>query len=165
MSLKNELVKQLATLLSSSESVLAIAESCTGGLVSAACTGRSGSSQWYAGGFVTYTNELKSQLLNVSEKTLQQYGAVSIEVAKEMCEGVANACNANVSISTTGIAGPTGGTEAKPIGTVCIGCFVDGESHASMFHFSGDREHVREQAVQASLEMCLGMLRGNTNDQ
>jgi len=159
----NDVLEQIAIQLRLSHWKLATAESCTGGLLGATCTAISGSSMWYAGGCVTYTNALKQTLTSVSEETLDTYGAVSVEVAREMCVGVAKVCEAQVSISTTGIAGPTGGTESKPVGTVCIGCSVDGETHASQFHFQGDRQSVRDQAVQASLEMCLSMLRRNAD--
>lgn len=165
MSSTEEHIEQIANLLCASNWTLATAESCTGGLLGAACTELSGSSRWYAGGCVTYTNELKIKLIGVSKETLQTQGAVSLEVALEMCQGVAKACDAQVSISTTGIAGPSGGTETKPIGTVCIGCYVDGEVHASLFNFQGDRQSVRKQTVVASLEMCLSVLRGDVDER
>ena len=163
MSSSDELVEQLVSLLCASTLKLATAESCTGGMIGALCTSISGSSQWYVGGCVTYTNELKIKMLDVSADTLEEFGAVSVEVAAEMATGVARSCGADVSISTTGIAGPTGGTDAKPVGTVCIGCHVQGDTYASMFHFQGDRHSVRSQSVSKALEMCLELLRRNAD--
>ncbi len=165
MSSSDEVVKQLATLLCSLNWTLATAESCTGGLIGSACTKRSGSSQWYVGGCVTYSNRLKNHLLGVSNVALESNGAVSLEVAKEMAHGVAKICEAEVSISTTGVAGPDGGTKKKPVGMICIGCHAYGKTHASTFHFQGDRQSIREQTVSTALQMCLDILRGGLDEQ
>ncbi len=164
MSSIQELVNALAEQLRAKNYTLSTAESCTGGLLGSAMTSQSGSSAWYSGGCVTYTNALKTELIGVRETTIQQHGAVSEDVAREMCLGVSNVCATDVSLSTTGIAGPTGGSEAKPVGTVCIGCNVRSHVTLSTFHFEGDREQVREQSVSAALLMCLDSLKGHKCD-
>lgn len=136
---------------------IATAESCTGGLISAAITEVSGSSLWFDRGFVTYSNEAKMELLGVKEQTLQAFGAVSLETAREMAAGALAHSNADVAVSVTGIAGPTGGTEQKPVGTVCIGLKRRDQEQAVAceFHFAGDRYFVRYQTVMKALESLL----------
>lgn len=136
--------------------LLSTAESCTGGLLAGAVTGVSGSSQWFDRGFVTYTNEAKMEMLGVLNQTLARYGAVSIEVAKEMSEGVLNhVIPSSCAISTTGIAGPTGGTEHKPVGMVCFAFSQRTREgvQTSTFteYFAGSREEVRASAVRFAL--------------
>lgn len=137
--------------------MIATAESCTGGLISAAITEISGSSQWFDRGFVTYSNDAKMQLLGVKAQTLEEYGAVSLETAREMALGAILHSKADVAVSVTGVAGPTGGTDEKPVGTVCIGLMrrdLD-KPVAKVFHFSGDRYFVRYQTVMKALEVLL----------
>jgi len=131
---------------------LAVAESCTGGNLCAAITDVPGSSTWFDRGFVTYSNHAKEVMLNVPRATLLTYGAVSEESAIAMANGALLASNANISIAITGIAGPTGGSEKKPIGTVWIACASENKmTCAKHYLFSGNRLTIREQAVFAAL--------------
>ncbi|CAM3643526.1 CinA family protein [Bordetella sputigena] len=140
--------------------MMGTAESCTGGLVAGAITAVAGSSAWFDRGFVTYSNEAKVVDLQVSPDTLNLYGAVSEPVAQEMANGVLlESLAAHVAVSTTGIAGPEGGTPGKPVGMVCFGFAVRAGSgittRAATHVFSGDRAQIREQAVAFAL---LGLL-------
>lgn len=137
---------------------LAIAESCTGGLISHRITNVSGSSTYYLGGVVSYANEAKIHLLGVSSDTLEKFGAVSSETVLEMARGVRIALSADIGISTSGIAGPTGGTQDKPIGTVWIGFSSNLGEEARHFLFKGNRLSIKEQATHAALEILLGHL-------
>lgn len=133
--------------------MLTVAESCTGGAVGAAITSISGSSAWFDCGFVTYSNLSKQLLLGVRAKTLEQFGAVSEQTAREMAQGALARSRAQVSVAVTGIAGPEGGTERTPVGTVWLAWAGHGKpTQARVEHFSGDREGVRSQAVQAALQ-------------
>ncbi len=131
------------------------AESCTGGLLAGRLLNVSGASGVYHEGHITYSNEAKERLLGVSHETLATYGAVSEQTAREMAFGAAKAANANVGLSTTGIAGPGGGTDEKPVGLVYVGCSINGETVACEYQFSGDRQENREMAVEAALELLL----------
>ena len=126
-------------------------ESCTGGLLAGRLLNVSGASGVYREGYITYANESKEKLVGVSHKTLLQYGAVSEQTAREMAEGAARAAKAEVSLSTTGIAGPGGGTLEKPVGLVYVGCHIDGQTFVRECHFSGNREENRNAAVEAAL--------------
>ncbi len=136
---------------------LGCAESCTGGLLAGALTDVSGSSQAFNGGVVSYSNEVKKALLNVSATTLDTVGAVSEECAVQMAKGAARALNVNLAVSTTGIAGPSGGSDLKPVGTVCFGIYaeVSGSVWSTTYteHFDGDRDCVRIQAVAFALNL------------
>jgi nicotinamide-nucleotide amidase len=138
---------------------LATAESCTGGWVAQAVTAISGSSAWFERGFVTYTNEAKQELLGVREATLGDFGAVSEETAREMAAGALARSRAQVTLAISGIAGPTGGTEDKPVGTVCFAWARKGADPESLTrHFSGERESVRRQSVITALQGLLEQL-------
>lgn len=128
------------------------AESCTGGGVAQAITEIAGSSLWFDCGFVTYSNASKNELLDISEALIAQHGAVSEEIAAAMAEGALGNSNADVAISTTGIAGPDGGVPGKPVGTVCFGWVVNQVTHTERLVFSGDRQAVREQSVLHALQ-------------
>lgn len=130
------------------------AESCTGGLLSARIVNVSGASDVLNSAIVTYANEAKHQLIGVSNKTLEKYGAVSEKTAREMAKGAAKLANADVAISVTGIAGPTGGTKEKPVGLVYIGCRVDGKTRVCECHFNGSREKIREQTVVRAMDFA-----------
>lgn len=130
---------------------VATAESCTGGMVSAAITSVSGSSEVFDGGVVSYANEIKHRILGVKEETLATHGAVSEECAREMAEGVRRLMGADIGISLTGIAGPGGGTAEKPVGTVYLGVSHKNENYALRLSLPGDRERVREESVKAAL--------------
>ena len=132
-----------------------MAESCTGGLLGGALTALSGSSGYFLGGVIVYSNQLKSRFLNVPEALLQSEGAVSSAVAEAMASGVSDVTGAHCGISVTGIAGPTGGTEEKPVGTVWVGVSVQAETVSRGYCFQGDRDSVRKQAVGAALELFL----------
>ena len=134
------------------------AESCTGGLLAGRILNVSGASGVYNEGHITYSNEAKERLLGVSHETLVKYGAVSEQTAREMAEGAAKAANAEVGLSTTGIAGPSGGTPEKPVGLIFIGCHVNGETHVKECRFQGNREENRNAAVEAVLELLLDKL-------
>ncbi|MBF0470389.1 MAG: CinA family protein [Gammaproteobacteria bacterium] len=131
---------------------LVTAESCTGGLIAAACTALPGSSLWFERGLVTYSNSAKESLLAVSPETLRAYGAVSEETVAAMVRGAVAGEPSIVAVAVSGIAGPGGGTPRKPVGTVCLGWQWPGEGVlCRTFHFSGDRSVVRTQAVMAAL--------------
>lgn len=134
------------------------AESCTGGLLAGRILNVSGASGVYNEGHITYSNEAKERLLGVSHETLVQYGAVSEQTAREMAEGAAKAANADVGLSTTGIAGPSGGTPEKPVGLIYVGCYIDGETYVKECRFQGNREENRNAAVEAVLELLYELL-------
>jgi len=134
---------------------LATAESCTGGGIGAALTSVSGSSRVYKGGIISYCNEIKNRLLGVSEQDLQTYGAVSGPVALQMAQGARSALQADIAVSVTGLAGPDGDEYGNPVGTVFIGFADEHNAFARRFHFSGDREAVRNQAIRESLHIIL----------
>lgn len=123
------------------------AESCTGGGIAYALTSVAGSSDWFNQSFVTYSNEAKHALVNVSQATLEQYGAVSSQVVLEMAAGTAKRAQANCAIAVSGIAGPGGGSAEKPVGTVWFGFYIDGKCESVRLQFHGDREAVRTQAI------------------
>jgi len=131
---------------------LATAESCTGGWVSQIVTEIAGSSTWFDRGFVTYSNQAKQEMLNVSKTILKQHGAVSEATVLAMVQGAIQNSHAQTSIAISGIAGPGGGTSDKPVGTVWIAWAIAEKYEAQCFHFQGDRQHVRQQAVEAALQ-------------
>lgn len=138
---------------------LASAESCTGGLLGHLVTNVPGSSDYYLGGMVTYSNKAKAGLLGVRQETLEQHGAVSQETALEMARGVRLAFDAHIGVSISGIAGPAGGTPEKPVGLVWIGLSVTGLDTAWRHRFSGDRLSVKEQSAHAALQRVIDYLR------
>ena len=135
---------------------LATAESCTGGGIAAAITDIPGSSEWFERGFVTYSNEAKQDLLGVKADTLAECGAASTQVALEMAAGAVAGSNGDVAVSVTGIAGPDGGSEKKPVGSVWFG-LADSAGNAAAFdeRFEGDRESVRSQTVAHALKCII----------
>jgi len=149
-----ELAQQLGALLKRRSLKIVTAESCTGGMLAAAITSISGSSQWFERGFVTYSNESKMELLQVERAIIERYGAVSEQVAGAMAEGALKNSHADVSVAITGIAGPDGGTDEKPVGLVWFG-FAGKEiaTQCVQKHFSGDRADVRAQAVAFALNL------------
>lgn len=135
---------------------LATAESCTGGWIAQVITAMPGSSEWFERGFVTYSNEAKRELLAVSGRTLEQHGAVSEQVAAEMAQGALAASHAEVALALTGVAGPTGGSPDKPVGTVCFAWTARGAHPVTgRERFGGDREAVRRAAVVFALSLLL----------
>jgi nicotinamide-nucleotide amidase len=146
---------RLAALLQDRGWMLATAESCTGGLIAAACTELPGSSNWFERGFVTYSDEAKVELLGVDEASIRAQGAVSEVVARAMAFGAVRRSHAHVSVSVTGIAGPSGGSKEKPVGTVWFGFMVDGQITSEMKRFDGDRAAVRTATVAHALDGLL----------
>jgi len=134
---------------------LAVAESCTGGLIGHLLTNVPGSSAYYMGSVTAYANEAKAHLLGVSWDTLEKYGAVSAETAVEMARGIRLALTADIGISVSGIAGPTGGTPDKPVGTVWIGLSTPKEEYPRHYLWSGDRLAIKKQAAQAALNLLV----------
>ena len=134
---------------------LATAESCTGGLVGGALTAVSGASIVYKGGIVSYQNEIKQQLLGVNADVLRTFGAVTAQVAMDMAAGARKALDADYAVSVTGLAGPGGDEFGNPVGTVFIGFADEDGAVAEKFHFTGDRDAVRMQAIDAALEAIL----------
>jgi len=152
------LCEQLAQALLARGWMLAAAESCTGGLIAAACTELSGSSNWFERGFVTYSNAAKTEMLGVDAALVAQHGAVSEVVARAMAFGAVRHSRATVSVAVTGIAGPTGGSAQKPVGTVWFGFQVDGRLSSESRVFPGDRAQVRAATVQHALQRLLALL-------
>lgn len=144
---------------------LATAESCTGGLIAAACTELAGSSDWFERGLVSYSNEAKTELLGVPAELIAQHGAVSEPVARAMAEGALRhaqtQARAQVSVAVTGVAGPSGGSAAKPVGTVWFGFSVGGQTHSEVQRFDGDRAAVRLSTVAHALQRLLDLLGSN----
>jgi nicotinamide-nucleotide amidase len=149
----------LAELLQQKGWMLATAESCTGGLIAGACTELSGSSLWFERGFVTYSNAAKTELLGVDAALIAAHGAVSEPVARAMAEGALARSQAQAAVSVTGVAGPTGGSPEKPVGTVWFGWSVAGRVHTERRRFDGDRATVRAAAVRHALQMLVNLLR------
>lgn len=141
----------VADLLIKRQWKLTTAESCTGGMIAAACTDLAGSSDWFERGFVTYSNEAKTELLGVDAHLIAQHGAVSEAVVRAMAEGALTHSRAQVSVAVTGIAGPTGGSAAKPVGTVWFGWATAQGVTSEVQHFAGDRAAVRAATVQHAL--------------
>jgi nicotinamide-nucleotide amidase len=147
---------QLGEVLQKHGLMLALAESCTGGMVSQAVTSVAGSSSWFDCGFVTYSNDAKVKMLGVSDKTLSQFGAVSEQTAIEMVQGALHHSHATIAGSITGIAGPDGGSDDKPVGTVCFAWIVKNKCLVNTTkHFQGSRQEIREQATKALLNGLL----------
>lgn len=157
--LEAEIIQDLATQLRRRGWLLATAESCTGGLIAAACTDLAGSSDWFERGFVTYSNAAKTELLGVPPALIEQHGAVSEPVARAMVAGAVAHSAAHVSVAVTGIAGPTGGSEDKPVGTVWFGWCVGGQCSTERQLFAGDRASVRTQSAQHALAGMLARVR------
>lgn len=155
----NEISVRVGEALQLRGALLVTAESCTGGWVGQVLTSIPGSSLWYERGFITYSNLSKREMLGVNPDTLKEFGAVSVEVAREMARGAIRHSRADVALSITGIAGPGGGSPEKPVGTVCFGWALGaGRVESAIRLFAGGREAVRLQAVQASLTGLLEIL-------
>lgn len=156
--LKKTLEVRVGEILSQRGLRLAVAESCTGGLISHLVTNVAGSSVYFLGGMIAYANEAKVHLLGVHQETLEKFGAVSSETVIEMARGVRNTLSADIGISVSGIAGPGGGTPEKPVGTVWIGLSTPKEELARHFHWTGNRLDVKEQSARAALMLLLEYL-------
>lgn len=155
------MAKRLGACLQAAGWRMATAESCTGGWIAKSVTDLTGSSGWFECGFVTYSNEAKQEMLGVAGASLAANGAVSEAVALEMARGAAARSHADVAVAVSGIAGPGGGTAAKPVGTVCFGYLVPGCAEAETHLFQGGREAVRrasvEQALRGLIARCGGV--------
>ena len=154
------LVARLAEDLLARGWMMATAESCTGGLIAAACTDLAGSSQWFERGFVTYSNEAKTQMLSVDPALIEAHGAVSEIVARAMAHGAVRHSQARVAVAVTGVAGPSGGSAAKPVGTVWFGFMVDGRLVSETRRFEGDRAQVRAATVGHALHRLIDLIDG-----
>lgn len=154
-----ELVTDIGTALVAQGRMLTTAESCTGGWLARDLTAVPGSSRWFERGFVTYTNRAKVEMLGVRAATLDQHGAVSEAVVREMAEGALRHSHAQLAVAISGIAGPGGGSEEKPVGTVWLAWAVSGSASLARHQlFSGDREAVRAQAVELALLQLRDLL-------
>ncbi len=149
---------ELAEILQQRGWMMATAESCTGGLIAGACTDLSGSSAWFERGFVTYSNAAKTGMLGVDAALIDTHGAVSEPVARAMAEGALRRSLAQVSVAVTGVAGPTGGSVDKPVGTVWFGWCVNGATTSERQRFDGDRAAVRQATVAHALAGLLARL-------
>ena len=148
----------LADFLVKNRQMLATAESCTGGMIAAACTDLAGSSVWFERGFVSYSNEAKTQMLGVAPWLIKVHGAVSEEVVRAMVQGALTHSRAQVAVAVTGVAGPAGGSAAKPVGTVWFGFATPAGVVTEMRHFDGDRAVVRAATVQHALQRLVALL-------
>jgi nicotinamide-nucleotide amidase len=154
-----DLIEHLTALLKKKKFKLVTAESCTGGLLAATLTHRSGASEIFERGFITYSNESKTELLNVAEDILKKQGAVSAETAEAMATGALQNSRANLAVSITGIAGPDGGTAEKPVGLVYFGYALKGGSVGAIEHkFQGSREEIQSHATMTALKHLISVL-------
>jgi nicotinamide-nucleotide amidase len=153
-------ISQVAELLKVSEQMLAVSESCTGGWLAKVCTDLPGSSEWFDRGFVTYSNEAKHDMLGVSETTIESYGAVSANTVEEMVSGSLSHSRADWAIAISGVAGPGGGSEVNPVGSVWFAWMKKNQSPIVIKKiFSGDRDQVRRQSVEFALEELAKLLK------
>lgn len=154
-SVKEEETLEMAVvrLLKKHELTVTTAESCTGGLLAGRIVNVPGASQVFREGFITYSNKAKRKVLDVSKSTLKKYGAVSKETAREMAAGGAFAADADICIAITGLAGPDGGTEEKPVGLVYMACYMDGNVTVEKYQFKGNRNKIREQSVVKAMDL------------
>lgn len=148
----------LAARLTQLKWLMATAESCTGGMMAARCTDLAGSSAWFDRGFVTYSNEAKTQMLGVPRELIATHGAVSEPVARAMAMGAVYRSQAQVSVAVTGIAGPSGGSQDKPVGTVWLAWCIGGLVTAEVKHFEGDRNQIRQATTKHALQGLMARL-------
>jgi len=156
--MSSNLAQNLVKLLIHQNRTLATAESCTGGLIAKLITDVSGSSAIFIGGAVSYSNAMKIKWLQVQEKTLTEFGAASAETVREMLYGIQQATDSDLAIAVSGVAGPTGGSPEKPVGTVFIGWQIQNQTVVERFRFSGDRAAVRNQAAEMALTRLQAFL-------
>ena len=153
-----ENLKTLANLLLAKKLTVATAESCTGGLIAKTFTDLAGSSGWFESGVVSYSNSAKERFLNVPGDLIREYGAVSEPVALKMAQGVRSATSSSLSVSTSGIAGPGGGSQEKPVGTVCFGFCFGEHAYTKRQQFSGNREEIRKAALDYAINELLALV-------
>ena len=151
-------IQTLSQLLTDQSLTLSVAESCTGGNLSALLTSVSGSSTYFDRGYITYSNQAKMDMLDVDAEILERFGAVSEQTAFEMVNGVIQNSHSDIAVSITGIAGPTGGTVEKPVGMVCFGFYVKDKHFVKTQHFSGDRETVVASSVDFVIQTLVDEL-------
>ena len=151
-------IQTLSQLLTDQSLTLSVAESCTGGNLSALLTSVSGSSTYFDRGYITYSNQAKMDMLDVDAEVLGRFGAVSEQTAFEMVNGVIQNSHSDIAVSITGIAGPTGGTVEKPVGMVCFGFYVKDKHFVKTQHFSGDRETVVASSVDFVIQTLVDEL-------
>jgi len=159
MLLISRAVSELGECLRVEDNMLATAESCTGGLLASTLTDTPGSSEWFAGSVVAYSNEVKAKLLGVRPEILETHGAVSEPVVVAMAEGVLKTIGADISVAISGIAGPGGGSPDKPVGTVWMAWAWASGSRARLYNFSGSREAIKQQSVMAAINGLLSVAR------
>ena len=152
------LARQLAGLLLARGQMMASAESCTGGMIAATCTDLAGSSAWFERGFVSYSNEAKTDLLGVPAALIAEHGAVSEPVVRAMAQGALQHSHAQVSVAVTGVAGPGGGSVGKPVGSVWFGWATPAGVVTQLCHFEGDRHQVRQACVQHAMQRLAELL-------
>ena len=153
-----KLVSQLSVRLIFRQLKIITVESCTGGGIGQVLTEQAGSSEWFAGGLITYTNDSKNLLAKVPKKLIKNFGAVSPQVAESMSEGVHHYFDHCISVAVTGVAGPGGGSAEKPVGTVCIATYLNNNSSVKKFLFKGNRNEIRNQTIEQALKMVLKAL-------
>jgi nicotinamide-nucleotide amidase len=153
-----QLTKQLASALLLGQQKICTAESCTGGLIAKTFTDLAGSSDWFERGFVTYSDQAKSEMLAVPASLIEDYGAVSEAVATAMASGALHHSNADFSVAVTGVAGPAGGSDDKPVGTVWIALASAEQMLAKRYQFEGDRQAVRTATMQTAIELLLDLV-------
>lgn len=153
-----ESIGLLANLMLKNGLFLATAESCTGGMIAAACTDLAGSSAWFERGFVTYSNAAKTQMLGVDAALIEQHGAVSEPVARAMAFGAIRHSEAQVSVAVTGVAGPTGGSLTKPVGTVWFGFSTSGQLLSEVRCFNGDRAAIRRATLEHAVRRLIQLV-------
>lgn len=162
--MQTALAEEVVKMLKDAGMTVTTVESCTGGLLSGTLVDVAGVSEVLNQAYVTYANEAKQSLVGVQKATLELFGAVSDQTAREMAEGGAKAAKADAALAVTGIAGPDGGSEEKPVGLVYIGCFVKGNTVVQKNIFSGSRREVREQSVISALELLKACLQKEKQD-
>ena len=158
-----QLATKLGQLLVQQKRMVTTAESCTGGGIAYYLTAVAGSSAYLDRSFITYSNKSKQQLLAVQDETLQQFGAVSLQTVQEMAAGAAAGATADLAIAVSGIAGPGGGSEHKPVGTVCFGFWLNGICTSNQMSFSGDRNTIRQQSIDFALQQSIRLLTASAN--
>ncbi|MFI3209157.1 MAG: CinA family protein [Eubacteriales bacterium] len=154
MLLEEKLIEQLLE----KHYTITTVESCTGGLLIGTILNVSGASGCVNEGYITYSNEAKERIVGVKHETLEEFGAVSEETAREMVIGGAKVANTNVAISVTGIAGPSGGSKYKPVGLVYIGCFVNGKVQVEKKQYKGMRDEIRHRSVNDAIKLAISLL-------
>lgn len=153
------LAKRIGRMLSKKNFSLSVCESCTGGMLGSIITEIPGSSEYFKGGIIAYSNELKKKIIGVKNKTLKNFGAVSRETAKEMALGLKKLTHSDIGISITGIAGPGGGTKDKPVGLVYIGVILNKKIMVEKNIFTGSRQQIRKKACEKALKLLIQMLK------